>query len=101
MRAEKAEAFGVLICTKEGQFNFEKALELKKLIEERGRKAFLFFGDLILPEYLLGIKVDCFVSTACPRIALDESDKWKRPLLNAEELLITLGIKKLEEYSLI
>lgn len=100
-QAEKAKSFGILICTKEGQFNLEKALELKKLIEDKGKIAFLFTADLLLPEYFLGMDVDCFVSTACPRIVLDESEKWKKPLLNAEELMIAFGIKKLEEYSLI
>ncbi|MEK6973292.1 MAG: diphthamide biosynthesis enzyme Dph2 [archaeon] len=100
-QAEKAKSFGILICTKEGQFNIEKALELKKLIDDKGKTAYLFTGDFLMPEYFLGIDVDCFVSTACPRIVLDESEKWKKPLLNAEELMVVLGIKKLEEYSLI
>ncbi|PIU21184.1 MAG: diphthamide biosynthesis enzyme Dph2 [Candidatus Diapherotrites archaeon CG08_land_8_20_14_0_20_34_12] len=101
MQAEKAESFGILICTKEGQFNIEKAIEIKKMVESKGKKAYLFTGDLLLPEYFLGINVDCFVSTACPRIVLDEFGKWKKPILNIEEVMIALGVKKLEEYSLI
>ena len=97
-KARKSNSFGILVSSKEGQAKFELANELKKLIEKKGKKAFVFAADLLLPEYLLGIDVDCLVSTACPRLGLEDSANWKLPLINSEELKILLGKKKIEKY---
>jgi 2-(3-amino-3-carboxypropyl)histidine synthase len=85
MKALEAEIFGILISTKEGQFNMEKAVETQKRIRDKGKKALLFAGSEITPENLLPFKVDAWVNTACPRLADDFFDK---PLLKPEELEI-------------
>ncbi len=83
-RAKNAKSFGILISTKKGQFRKELALEAKKKIEKKGLKAFLFSMDFIKPEYLMGVKVDCYVNTACPRIIEDNLND--KPVLNIKEL---------------
>lgn len=83
LKALSAEVFGILVSTKTSQFNFKKAVEIKKQIEEKGRRAFIFIGDEISPEKLLGFKVDLWLNTACPRISEDYFDK---PLINFHEL---------------
>lgn len=97
--AMQAKSFGILLSTKQGQLRTKLALELKKKLEKKGLKAFLLAGNLIKGEYVLGIKVEALVSTACPRIALDDSSSYKVPVLNPTELLIALGEKKLEQYN--
>ena len=82
-RAAAAETFGILVSTKDGQFNLKKAEDLKKKIKAKGRKAFIFTGGELSPENLLPFKVDCWINTACPRITDDEHSK---PVLNPEEL---------------
>jgi 2-(3-amino-3-carboxypropyl)histidine synthase len=99
-KAMDAQKFGILVSNKKGQFRMQKALELKETIEKHHKKAFLFVGDLIKPDYLLGVEVDAFVCTACPRIAIDDASAFKKPLLNPSELKIALGEKKLEEYEI-
>jgi 2-(3-amino-3-carboxypropyl)histidine synthase len=42
--------------------------------------------------------IDCFVSTACPRIAIDDYLQYKIPILTPIELEIVLGKRKWEEY---
>jgi len=96
-QAMEAQNFGILISSKKGQFRMKKALELKGLIEKHHKKAFLFTGDLIKPDYLLGLEIDAFVCTACPRIAIDDSSSYAKPMLTPNELKIVLGEKK--EYS--
>ncbi len=96
--AMKAEKFGILVSTKEGQFKLEQALHLKKMIEQAGRKAYVFSADLLLPDYFIGMGIDCFVCTACPRIAIEDAKKWNKPLINGIELEIALGKRKLEKY---
>jgi len=83
-RAKNAKSFGILLSRKKGQFQKELALEAKKIIEKKGLKAFLFSFDQIKAEYLIGINVDCFVNTACPRIVEDNLND--KPILNVKEL---------------
>ena len=97
--AMQAKSFGILLSTKQGQLREKLALELKEKLEKTGRKAFLLVGDLIRAEYILGIKVEALVSTACPRIALDDASSYKVPVLNPAEVLIALGEKTFEQYS--
>jgi 2-(3-amino-3-carboxypropyl)histidine synthase len=99
-KAMGARAFGIIVSSKRGQLRAKLGLELKKKIEAKGKRAFLLVGDLIKPEYLLGISVDALVSTACPRIALDDASSFRQPLLNPFELSIVLGEKRAGDYTL-
>lgn len=99
-KAAEAKSFGILLSTKKGQCRKEKALELKKIIEKNGKKAFLLAMDYFEPEHLLGVNVDALVNTACPRIAIDDFARFPKPLINPIELLIALGEKKLEEFKI-
>ncbi len=82
-RAMKAKIFGILVSRKKGQFKKEIALDLKKKIEKKGLKAFVFSMDFIKSEYLMGVNVDCYINTACPRIVEDNLNN--KPVLNPEE----------------
>jgi 2-(3-amino-3-carboxypropyl)histidine synthase len=95
--AVDAKVLGIIVSTKKGQMKERLALELKKKIEEHGKKAVVLAMDLVKPEYLLGVGVDAFVSTACPRIAAEDSVLFKKPLLNPKELLVALGENQMQE----
>ena len=99
-RAMDAKRFGILLSSKRGQLKGKLALKLKQKIEAKGRKAFIFVSDFVKPEYIIGIKVDALVSTACPRIAFDDSSYFKQPLLSPSELSMVFGEKKLENYKI-
>jgi len=81
-KAIAAETYGILVSTKTGQFNFIKAKSLKKKFEIKGKKAFLFAGEELNPANLLPFKVDCWINTACPRLA---DDHFEKPVINVEE----------------
>ena len=95
---KKAKKVGIIVSTKKGQFRLEKAIELKKKIEKAGKETALLIGDFLFPEYFVGINVDCFVNTACPRIAIDDYANFKVPILNPAEVDIALGYRKLAHY---
>ena len=97
--AMEAKKFGILVSTKSGQRYKEVALHCKKIIEEKGKKAFLFAMDLVREDYMAGVDVDCFVNTACTRIVGDDAEHWKKPIINPLELEIVLGNKKWEEFT--
>jgi len=80
-----ARIFGILVSTKQGQMNMKLAEELKRKLESAGRTAFILALDEIRPEKLTGIKVDCWVNTACPRIAIENRAEFKL-IVNPDEL---------------
>ncbi len=80
------KSFGILVSTKAGQVQAEKAIEIKKKLEEKGKKAWIFTMDTITPEKLLGLDFDCYINCACPRIAIENRTSFGKPILNPDEL---------------
>lgn len=80
-RAHIAETkrVGVILTTKPGQRQEEKARELA----ERG--FLLIVLDEVTPEYIDDLQLDLVINTACPRIGLDDLDRVKTPILNYYE----------------
>jgi 2-(3-amino-3-carboxypropyl)histidine synthase len=99
-RAKQASTFGILFSSKLGQMRLGTAQKIKRLIEKHEKKACLLAGDLLWEDFLADIKVDCFVCTACPRIAVDDGRHWKKPVVNPTELEIALGEKPIKEMGL-
>ena len=97
-RAQDAKIFGVLVSTKKGQNMIKVGEHAKMEIEKAGKKAVIIASDLVKEDYLAGLKLDALVDTACPRIALDGSHLFKRPIVTPLELEIVLGKKKFEDY---
>jgi 2-(3-amino-3-carboxypropyl)histidine synthase len=95
-----AHQFGVIVSTKMGQGNINRALELKKMIERKGKKAFLLTSDYVFPEYFAGLKVDCYVNAACPRIAIEEGNRFNKMIINPSELEIALNYKKMTDFKM-
>lgn len=95
--SDKANSFGILIGEKPGQMRRGVALRLKKLLEKHGKKGYLLALEHIGPELIDFYPVDAFVNTACPRIAIDDSVRYAKPLLTPFELEVVLGERKWEE----
>jgi len=96
--AEKAKSFGVLVGLKTGQKRLEEALKIKEKLEKSGRKATLLAVREITPEVLMQFPtIDAFVNTACPRVSLDETSKFLKPVLTSEEAFVLLGETDWEE----
>jgi len=101
-----ARRFGILVSTKPGQLRLRLALKMKAELEELGREAFLLFDNEIRPDALRYVKVDCYVSTLCPRFVLDDSQRFLeesgKPVLTPKDtalLLKYLGSGDAEELS--
>jgi 2-(3-amino-3-carboxypropyl)histidine synthase len=100
-KAQEGKKFGIIIGEKRGQMRKALAFKLKKMIEEKGKRAYLLYLDEITPDSLLPFrKLGAFVNTACPRISIDDAAKFKRPLLTPVELEIVLGEREWEDYQL-
>jgi 2-(3-amino-3-carboxypropyl)histidine synthase len=70
------------------------------MTEEGGKRAEIVLLEEFHPDRLLPYKADAFVSTACPRIAIDDYLRYDRPLLTPVEMEIVLGKRLWSDYRL-
>lgn len=100
-KAKDAQTFGVLASSKQGQLRWNMSKALKQRIERKGRKAYLILLRQFSPDYLINFRhLDAFVSTACPRVAIDDYARYPKPLLTPIELEIVLGDRPIDQYRL-
>lgn len=78
-----AKKVGVLVSWKKGQF--KSPFKIKDELEKQGKEVFILAFDEITPERLEGLKLDCLVNLACPRIGIDDLEKYKIPIVNYEQ----------------
>jgi len=98
-RSQDAKSFGILVSTKKGQQRMELALEMKKKLENKGKKPYIIALNYFLPSNIETFRnIDCFVSVACPRIAIDDYMQYETPIITPVELDIVLGLKKWKNY---
>ena len=95
--SQDAKSFGILIGEKPGQMRRSLALRMKRMLESHGKKGYLLALEHVGPELIDFYPVDAFVNTACPRIAIDDSVKYAKPLITPYELEVALGEKKWEQ----
>jgi 2-(3-amino-3-carboxypropyl)histidine synthase len=90
--AGRAKTFGVLVGLKIGQKSLDATLKVKEIAEKKGKAVFLFASKEILPEALMEFpSVDAYVNTACPRVSLDASSKFLKPVLTVNEFMVVAG----------
>jgi 2-(3-amino-3-carboxypropyl)histidine synthase len=93
-----ARRWGILVSTFAGQDRSPTALALQARARAHGRDAEVLLAQRIDPADLLGRDVEAYVCTACPRIALDDSANYPKPVLTVPEFLMALGELPLEPY---
>ncbi len=98
-RARDAQVFGIIVSRKLGQVRMDLATQLKALAEKHDRQANIFLMDLVSPEFLEGYRVDAWVNTACPRIAIEDILRYKQPILTPPEFEIVLGERAWGDYA--
>ena len=99
VRAQEAHTFGIIVSRKVGQDRSELAATLKAKLDAKGRRGLIFHMDLVAPEFLEGYPVDAWVSTACPRIAIEDYLRYKQPILTPQEVGIVLGERDWKDYA--
>ena len=91
-KARQAKNFGVIVSTKPGQSNPQIAHQIQKQLEEKGKRVVLFYADEVVPEKLLDFTdIDVFVDTACPRLALDDPERFRKPIVTRDEIMVAIG----------
>ena len=91
-KARQANSFGIIVSTKPGQSNPTIALNILRQLEENGKKGVILYADEVLPEKLLDFTdLDAFVDTACPRLALDDAERFSKPIVTRDEIMVVMG----------
>jgi len=97
-RVRDARRWGILVSTFAGQNRSPTALVMQERARSHGRDAEILLFDRLDGRDLEGRAFDAYVNTACPRIALDDSANYPKPVLTPPEFLMALGELPLEPY---
>ncbi len=76
-----ADKIGILVSTKPGQNRLKEAEQLKSRLKSQGKQVYLFISNEINLSEIENFKVDSWINTACPGLALDRSN-----ILNIDDL---------------
>jgi 2-(3-amino-3-carboxypropyl)histidine synthase len=82
---KEAKRVGILVSWKRGQMLGDPFI-IKKNLEKEGKEVYVFAMDEVAPQKLEGLKLDALISCACPRIAIDDLERYKIPIVNIEDL---------------
>ena len=97
--SKNANNFGILIGLKKGQQRFDLAIKVKELLDSFNKNNFFIAINNFSPIYLESIRdIDCFISTSCPRIAIDDYLQYKKPIITPIELEIAFNERKWDDY---
>lgn len=89
---------GIIVSSKLGQNRWLLAKQLSDISTKKGYEPTLYVSDYIDPLYILGLEEDFFVYTGCPRVPIDDMERYPKPILTPEEFLYKLGV--LKEYGI-
>lgn len=100
-RSMDARRFGIIVSKKVGQNRFGLARRIKRDLEKREKKAHLLIMDDVRPDLIEDLGgFDCLVSTACPRVAIDDYQGFDIPMLTPVELEMVIGKRRMEDYEI-
>lgn len=90
--AQKAKTFAVLVGLKPGQKRLEEALNVKEKLEKSGKEVYILAVRELTQEMVMNFPtIEAYVNTACPRVPLDASSKFSKPMLMLNEALAVAG----------
>jgi 2-(3-amino-3-carboxypropyl)histidine synthase len=99
-RFKEVSKIGIIVGLKSSQMNTSVAHRIKDLLEQNGYSAILLCATEVIPETLESFTdLEAFVEISCPRISTDDQERYHRPILNPEEVMIALGKKRWEDYT--
>jgi 2-(3-amino-3-carboxypropyl)histidine synthase len=87
---------GVVVSVKPGQMYMGLARWLTGLLKGRGYEAELVVVDEVRPEDLEG-RYEALVNTACPRLSVEDQERFRVPVLLPGEVLVALDVVRWDE----
>jgi 2-(3-amino-3-carboxypropyl)histidine synthase len=97
---KEAKKIGIIVGLKSSQMNISLSRRLKELLEQKGYSPQLICATEVIPEALDSFTdLEAYVEISCPRISTDDQDRYRKPILNPEEVMIAIGKKSWEDYT--
>lgn len=91
-RLLEAQKIGVIVGLKHGQSNYSLGEELKRKFIDKGKSVTLLSLREVTPEALQNFpNIEAFINISCPRIGLDDSELFPKPILNPQEAMVAFG----------
>ena len=90
-RSMEANVFGIIVSSKTGQNRMELAMKLRDIAIKHGKTAHILMMDLVTPDQLLNFNADAYVNTACPRITIDDAERFHVPVLTPQEFEVAVS----------
>ncbi|MHB1812174.1 MAG: diphthamide biosynthesis enzyme Dph2 [Thermoplasmataceae archaeon] len=84
-RAMDARKFCVVVDTKVGQFREKVAGVIVDRIREMGREAVILTANEANPMDYSNMRCDAVIFTGCPRVPIDDAEKFSMPILTVTE----------------
>jgi 2-(3-amino-3-carboxypropyl)histidine synthase len=97
-KALDAKDWLVLLCDKPGQRRYEQAVRCRDALRKKGMRADIIQLNEVRAEALMPYRAEAAVSTACPRLAIDDGPHYPIPLLTPWEMEMVLGLRNMEVY---
>ncbi|HEQ79240.1 MAG TPA: diphthamide biosynthesis enzyme Dph2 [Euryarchaeota archaeon] len=88
--AKKCSRFGVITTMREGQNRVAQAEEALLKLREHGKEAEILMTEIVDIASLLDWDFDAYVVTVCPRLALDDSNRFHVPVITLQEMHMIL-----------
>ncbi|MCI0497805.1 MAG: diphthamide biosynthesis enzyme Dph2 [Thermoplasmata archaeon] len=89
-RAMDARRIAIVVTPEGGQSRLALARDLAREFAEAGREAHIIAMDHVLPEAVENFRLDAVVVAACPRIPLDDQERYQVPVLTVGEARMLL-----------
>ena len=90
--------YTIVIDTKIGQYRKKLAYSIYNKVKSIGRDAIIVTADNINPVDFQNLMCDAVVFTGCPRVSIDDEDKFNMPVLTPIEFEQLFGFKGNNKY---
>ncbi len=97
-KARDARKICVVADTKIGQYRIRLAQKVMEQAKSEGLEAVLLTANDVRPTDYENMRCDAVVFTGCPRVSLDESDKFPMPILTPPEFQQIFGLRENSRY---
>lgn len=96
-KCKAAKRVAIIVEAKSGQ-KFGTPKTLSKKLKGAGKEVIIVRMNEMTQEKLMNFyNVDCFISLACPRIAVDDFFKYEKPIITYREALVAIGEKTFDD----
>ncbi len=97
-RALDAQKFCIVMDTKVGQYREKLAEVIRRQVESLGKSAIMLKTSEVRPSDYENLRCDAIVFTGCPRVSIDDEQKFPMPILTPPEFQRLFGFKKTRGY---